>query len=304
MCFTFCGCKKAFGPVQAELYQDYKDLMYGPNAAPLAAENCDSDAEVLRPGSKVNTPAAYDSSSEDEALNQKIASRRNQLGIFERSRAVKAVFLETDSDSDVDKQPSKRQKAVHPEILVKFHLHQGLPDPRISFQEFVHQVLVHIHPIKLPNPNQKGTSKLQKLANPKSSKPRKPPVPTSSPFTEFSTPVKGGIKPKKKVRVALTVSQEIDSVCVTKSKRKPGRPRKSIKGGKRVRRMVDKQNLHLEERYNDPPLHLREAIPDTNPGNVSDEEDPMDTNLTFLDVEFNHGIESPWGLPLTGHTSY
>ena len=107
------------------------------------------------------------------------------------------------------------------------------------------------------------------------------------------TPVKGGIKPKKKVRVALTVSQEIDSVCVTKSKRKPGRPRKSIKGGKRVRRMVDKQNLHLEERYNDPPLHLREAIPDTNPGNVSDEEDPMDTNLTFLDVEFNHGLESP-----------
>ena len=100
-----------FSHVQAELYQDYKDLMYGPNAAPLAAENCDSDAEVLRPGSKVNTPAAYDSSSEDEALNQKIASRRNQLGIFERSRAVKAVFLETDSDSDVDKQPPKRQKS-------------------------------------------------------------------------------------------------------------------------------------------------------------------------------------------------
>ena len=45
--------------------------------------------------------------------------------------------------------------------------------------------------------------------------------------------------------------------------------------------------------YNDPPLELREAIPDRNVGNVSDEEDPLTANLHSLDVEFNNGLESP-----------
>ena len=82
-------------------------------------------------------------------------------------------------------------------------------------------------------------------------------------------------------------------MCVLEKKSASLAPRKSTKGGKRVRRMVNQQNVHLEEKYNDPPLHLREAIPDTNLGNVSDEEDPIDTNLRCLDVEFNHGLESP-----------
>ena len=86
--------------------------MYGPDAAPFAVDNSDSDAEVVRPGSKLNTPGAYDSSSEDAALNEKIASSRHQLGIFECSRAVKAVFLESDSDSEVEKQPKKTRKKL------------------------------------------------------------------------------------------------------------------------------------------------------------------------------------------------
>ena len=83
------------------------------------------------------------------------------------------------------------------------------------------------------------------------------------------------------------------TMCAQKQKRKPDRPRKGIKGGKRVKKMVDKENLHLEERFNDPPLHLSEAIPNTNIGNVFDEENPLETNLRCLDVEFYHGLESP-----------
>ena len=46
--------------------------MYGPSALPPDNEPSDSDAQIFRPCSKQNTPAAFDSSSEDEALNAQI----------------------------------------------------------------------------------------------------------------------------------------------------------------------------------------------------------------------------------------
>ena len=77
MPFQFCVCENLFGPipgsyiqcilnvflfshVQAELYEDYKDRRYGPDAAPFAVDNSDSDAEIIRPGSKLDSPGAYD----------------------------------------------------------------------------------------------------------------------------------------------------------------------------------------------------------------------------------------------------
>ena len=101
------------------------------------------------------------------------------------------------------------------------------------------------------------------MAQPKPPKKRQPPVPSASPFTELPTPVKGAKKVAKKVRAALRVQQEPISSTLQKSKNKPGRPCKARKGGKRVRKQVKKQNLQLEETVNDPPLHLREAVPDT-----------------------------------------
>ena len=49
----------------------------------------------------------------------------------------------------------------------------------------------------------------------------------------------------------------------------------------------------MEDSVNDPPLHLREAVPDTKVGNESDEEDPLSSNLYALDIEFNNGLETP-----------
>ena len=71
-----------FSHVHTELYEDYKDRRYGPDAAPFAVENSDSDAEIVRPGSKLDSPGAYDSWSEDAAMNEKIASRRHQIAFL------------------------------------------------------------------------------------------------------------------------------------------------------------------------------------------------------------------------------
>ena len=78
----YIECLFLFGNNQTELYDDYKELMYGPTALPPVNQESDSDAEILRPCSKQNTPAAFDSSSEDEALNALIASRTQQLGLL------------------------------------------------------------------------------------------------------------------------------------------------------------------------------------------------------------------------------
>ena len=58
-----------FGNTQTELYDDYKQLMYGPKALPPDNEPSDSDAEIFRPCSNQHTPAAFDRLSEEEALN-------------------------------------------------------------------------------------------------------------------------------------------------------------------------------------------------------------------------------------------
>ena len=58
-------------------------------------------------------------------------------------------------------------------------------------------------------------------------------------------------------------------------KRKVGRPTKRKRGGKRMRKFYKTENFNLEDRNNDPPLALREAIPDKNVPNFSDEEDPL-----------------------------
>ena len=55
--------------MQQEVYHEYLDLMYGPEPATNNSENGESEEEIIRPQSKLNTPCAYDSSSEDSALN-------------------------------------------------------------------------------------------------------------------------------------------------------------------------------------------------------------------------------------------
>ena len=80
---------------------------------------------------------------------------------------------------------------------------------------------------------------------------------------------------------------------VHQNKHKPGRPRKGRKGGKGVKVVRRKNNAAFEEKYNDPPLHLRGAIPDTHAGELSDEEDPLTTNLHSLDIEIENGLERP-----------
>ena len=42
-----------------------------------------------------------------------------------------------------------------------------------------------------------------------------------------------------------------------------------------MRKFYKTENFYLEDRNNDPPLALREAIPDKNVPNFSDEEDPL-----------------------------
>ena len=77
-------------------------------------------------------------------------------------------------------------------------------------------------------------TKLQQLAKPK--KQTKPSQISKSPFTEFPTPSKGGEKPKKKVRAALKIVQQIDGMVSKQGKRKVGRPSKRRRGGKRIRK--------------------------------------------------------------------
>ena len=62
--------------------------------------------------------------------------------------------------------PQKDKKAVHPDMLVKFPQHQGLPHPKTTFQEFVHQVLVRIHPIKLQNPKKREQKQIATIGKP------------------------------------------------------------------------------------------------------------------------------------------
>ena len=62
--------------------------------------------------------------------------------------------------------PQKDKKAVHPDMLVKFPQHQGLPHPKTTFQEFVHQVLVRIHPIKLQNPKKRVQKQIATIGKP------------------------------------------------------------------------------------------------------------------------------------------
>ena len=110
------------------------------------------------------------------------------------------------------------------------------------------------------------------LAKPKKAK--KPSQISTSPFTEFPTPTKGGVKLKKKVRTALQIQQDIDAVVSKEPKRKVGRPTKRKRGGKRMRKFYKTENFNLEGRNNDPPLALREALPGKKLGTYSDEEDP------------------------------
>ena len=106
-CFFFL-----FGNTQTELYDEYKQVMYGPNDSPPTSQKSDSEAEIYRPCSKQNTPAGFDSSSEDDALNAQIASRRQQLGIFDKSKVCKSIFAESDSESDKEPQHSTRSSAA------------------------------------------------------------------------------------------------------------------------------------------------------------------------------------------------
>ena len=59
-----------------------------------------------------------------------------------------------------------------------------------------------------------------------------------------------------------------------------------------MRKFYKTENFNLDDRNNDPPLALREALPDKNAPTYSDEEDPLETNLRVLDVEFATGLES------------
>ena len=99
-----------FVPIQKELYAEYVDLMYGDEALPQTIQNLDSEMEITRPASKVNTPACYDSSSEDGALNERIQNRRVQLGVFEKSKSSRKCFSSSDSDCSVPRPPKKQSK--------------------------------------------------------------------------------------------------------------------------------------------------------------------------------------------------
>ena len=88
----------------------YKQLMYGDDPGNDKHDNSDSDIPISRPMSKHNTPAPYDNSSEHGVLNDKIAQRRQELGIFEKSKSAKRFFLSSDSDSEVGLQLGAKAK--------------------------------------------------------------------------------------------------------------------------------------------------------------------------------------------------
>ena len=79
----------------------YRELMYGEATETLQASNSDSEVVINKPVSRVNTPAHYDSSSEDSMLNERIAKRREQMGVFEKEKVCKKFFISSDSDSSV-----------------------------------------------------------------------------------------------------------------------------------------------------------------------------------------------------------
>ena len=99
-----------FIPIQKELYAEYVDLMYGDAPEQPTIANSDSEIEITRPTSKLNTPACHDSSSEDGALNERIQNRRMQLGVFEKTKSSRKCFSSSDSDSSVPARPKKHSK--------------------------------------------------------------------------------------------------------------------------------------------------------------------------------------------------
>ena len=259
--------------------------MYGDNPEPETVQQSDCETEIIRPASKLNTPARYDSSSEDGAVNEKIRNRRIELGVFESSKSARKCFISSESDSSVPSRPKKQSKqsaaqkpSSAPRAKRGTHSNPLPRDPSANRSSDTVQ----------QNKKTSKITQLQRLANPKT----KSNIPTSSPFTQFPTPIKGGAKQKKKNRRALRLPEGVDNVSVLhQNKRKPGRPRKGRKGAKGVKVVRLKNNAAFEEKYNDPPLHLREAIPDTHAGELSDEEDPLTTNLHSLDIEIENGLE-------------
>ena len=86
--------------------------MFGDNPQPETVQQSDCEMEIIRPASKLTTPAHYDSSSEDGALNEKIRNRRIELGVFESSKSAKECFISSESDSSVPSQPKKQSKQL------------------------------------------------------------------------------------------------------------------------------------------------------------------------------------------------
>ena len=128
--------------MQKEVYDEYLDLMYGPEPETKNSKKIESEDDIIRPHSKLNTPCAYDSSSEDSALNARIATRRTELGVFEKSQSTRKVFQSSDSDSAVYESPKRYQNLQLNQSLVKLPQHTGVHVQSRSFQENPHQALV------------------------------------------------------------------------------------------------------------------------------------------------------------------
>ena len=181
----------------------YKQLMYGDEPGNIVPDVSDTDISVARPVPKNNTPVAYDSSSEDGVLNDRIAKRRAELGVFEKSKTAKSIFVDSDSESEVQTPIRTRGKnnaakksgnaTTQRRLARAKHILSKSPSssPSLRVQS------------NIQKPKKK--TKLQLLAKPKKAK--KPSQISTSPFTEFPTPTKGGVKLKKKVRTALQVQQ-------------------------------------------------------------------------------------------------
>ena len=266
----------------------YRELMYGEATETLQASNSDSEVVINKPVSRVNTPAHYDSSSEDSMLNERIAKRREQMGVFEKEKVCKKFFISSDSDSSVAMASTKPKQKKRKTSENTSRTTRSSCHVKIGTRARLASSTTAGAPQQKKQRNKTTLQRLAKLPTR-----RKPPQVSTSPFTVAPTPAKGGPKYKKKARTALQILQEIDAVCDKNPKKKVGRPRKGKRGGNKFRKNVELQNKHLEERFNDPPLALREAVPDTHPGEYSDEEDPLASNLRMLDVEFQNGLDSP-----------
>ena len=88
----------------------YRELMYGEATETLQERNSDSEVVINKPVSRVNTPAHYDSSSEDSMLNERIAKRREQVGVFEKEKVCKKFFISSDSASSVAMASTKHKQ--------------------------------------------------------------------------------------------------------------------------------------------------------------------------------------------------